>query len=1569
MANLLSWLGDRVKNVEDAVGGVANGVGQAVNGVGHAVGGAFQGGPPTAPQQGRNQPPQPVSAPRPFSTAVPTIAIPHMAVPHAPAPQAAPKPIAPPVPQQQNDLLHNAANFLNNNIVKPVVQDASKAYNTVAAPITGLTGAAMVGADNVFNGGRNANNLAAATKSAVNENVKNSFVPQDVAQGKATPAQFASDIAKTGIHLAPYAVPGGGALVDKLGTTVAEKVGGNIAGKVAGKVAQAGASGAIAAPTFAALNAGEQGVNSNFRSFDPNQAVKAGLASGATVAGMHLAGSAAKAGTSAITGRVNDITTQPGYSSQTGSIKVPNVPKASDATTNRTQSTQTQGTGEQPGIPQTPQLNGQTQSNTARSSDQTSVVQNAPLASKPPRVQLATQKPLSPEQSTSNPTYSSTNNTISPPKGQVPATTLPTTQRGFTGSVKSSNEVSAGTKKAVSGSYIPQDNASLVDNSQKLTGKNLNTSTDQIMSNLNQKEGNVTPQHISDAISVAKAHDAAGNYETAGNIYNKLAQHGTAAGQKVQAFSLLSNRTPQGLHYSAVKALNKAGVEPTPELTSKLSNAVDNIKAAKPGSNDHYMAVQNLVKTVNDNIPRSKADAAFGIWRAGLISGPETAAKVIASYGAGLPADMLSRPISAAVDKVTSLVTGKRGITYNPITDTKNFASGYKRGVQAMPLKMRTGIDAQNTGGFEPTMGKSTKMTGYEKFVTRLHGSIPKPVGAGTYDMNIAEMARTEAINKGLKGADKQAFIDNLTKNPTKAMQDTARLESEKNTNSNTTALGRGASMVQKLPGGKILAPITRVPSAIGTKALVDMSPLGYLKAGKQLINALPNTKGKFDQRAFSTAMGKATVGTGIAAGGAGLMAAGRMTLAAPSDPKEKALNQAQGIPNNSIYVGGTVTKDAGGVFHREGGTWVSLNATGAPGITAGIGGSYQKAASHGADVPGAAGTALLSGAKLLADQPYLKGPSDFTAAIGNPTQKATTYINSTAGSLVPGFVSQTATGTDTTARMPATDIPTTIQSKIPGLREGLTPQLDAYGKPIPGANPSGSIAGGIAGAFNPFMPSNARNQNDPATTEIQRLYNLQGTQGPDISAATTIQGQPTKQYTSDQVQQFIKDSGSNIQARLNNLVKDPNYQKLSDAQKTQTINKAITAIRQATAVMAPTTGYLPSGPTKQNFLDTIVNYAKAFGTDPIAAFNDITNGQSIIGTAGGGILVQRAGVSSTSALINSRGGGNQNGVPLQLDHFIPLEIGGTNAVSNLQLITKAQDDANNAAENYLGTQLKNGAIDMKTAQNLITGYKNGSINGQQLYSQAGGKGTSTVPNPTAQPPITGASVTNGKKQSPLVKAAAANPTTFGTTATSKTGKGTLTATAAPSDPKAMYQQKLSKFNDAVKAGTLTSAQQFSQKQALAREAVTQNFSPNITQLYSMSKKSLANYLNANPSTAKDTVAQLNALDSQLTSSGVISTPKFKNGVSTSTGTGGRRSSGGSRASKVKTFSVKPYLTASNHIKVPKVAKVPSFSKSGPVKMPTFKIPKISGKPSMGIKPPTGLKVKAKNSFSNNSTV
>ena len=709
------------------------------------------------------------------------------------------------------------------------------------------------------------------------------------------------------------------------------------------------------------------------------------------------------------------------------------------------------------------------------------------------------------------------------------------TPRGFTSSVQESNEVSPQVQKAVQGTYTIKPNEALAS-----AGKPVNT----ILDTLSQKT--ISDQDVADAIATAKSEDAKGNFANATQIYDKLAPQLTEAGRTVQAASLLENRTPQGLLYSSVATLKKAGVDLTPEINNDLEGLVNGVKNTLPGTPEKSMATQQLVQYVNNKIPRSLPNTIAGIWRAGLLTGPETVAKVIVSHSLTTPFELASQIPAELADRMMSLVTGKRSMT----ATLQGGAEGFAKGVGALGTKITKGLDVPNTGGFEQDFNSGTAQTAYEKFVQNVHGALPKPAFSARFNIALNDQALTEATNQGLKGAEKDAFVQNFVKNPPQPAIDEANKLGQIATNQQQTSLGKAASAIQKwnvggIPVGKFLAPFTRIPTAIGVNGLWNYTPFGI---GSEVVKAVQS--GVFDQRTLAQAFGRSATGTTVMALGALLGENGLATLKAPADPKERALWDLQGKQPNSINIGGK---------------WISLNAMGGLGLVLGIGaGLGQALKQKPGDVTGAIENGLAAGGGVLADQPYLQGIAGVGQALNDPSRYGQSLFNSTVGSVIPAASSQIARGFDTVQRTYPSSLVGKFQSEIPGARETLPPQLNLYGQTMPGSNPSATPIGGVIGTVNPFYPSTAKS--DPLSTELQRLYDSQGSSGsPSIgeqSPNQTINGVKTK-LNSGQLQTLIAQEGPQVKQQLTGLIQDPAYQSLSDEDKTNAINSVLNSVRQ----------------------------------------------------------------------------------------------------------------------------------------------------------------------------------------------------------------------------------------------------------------------------------------------------------------------------------------------------------------------------------------------------------------------
>lgn len=766
--------------------------------------------------------------------------------------------------------------------------------------------------------------------------------------------------------------------------------------------------------------------------------------------------------------------------------------------------------------------------------------------------------------------------------------------RGVTASIKGSNQIAPEIKGLISDNrYFKKTNQQTIEASRKAIDETgLSSATAKSLKDLGQSKGRVTQQQISHAIEVFRAHSAAGSlakvagdvkaadahFGFASEIGDKLAQVGTTAGQKAQIFATLARQTPEGRLYAVQRALKNAGIEIKGNVRTTVEKDMADLMKTKEGSPERFLAEQKLADHAIQFIPRDKLTAFLELVRAGLISGPTTAFKVLFSQPFSGAQSLLRLIPSAAFDATRAAITGgerTQGLSL------RGLGRDIKAAKSATATKLKSGLDTQYSGSFrrsfEDTLRLGHHQTPFERGIFRLHGAIQKPTAVIVRGRVLAGLAKAQGLNRGLKGNELKNFVDNYIKNPPSdaykhavqegdkainkektASYEQALHEGEVSVNQQRTALGSAAGELQKFgrtkPGaagpGMLIAPITRVPGAIGTNALYDYSGVKFIK---DVVYDGIIKKGQNPDFAnqIATDFGKAVVGAGgVMALGAVLGATGHITPAAAEGSKQAALNKAEGKPNGSINIPGT---------HF----WITLGAMGPVGIELQMGAGYGRGTSKGNPI-GGIGQSLAAGGQELINQPYVQGIQNIANALQNPKQFLPSEATSLATEPIPAFLSQTASGTDTKARqINYGSVSDVAKSKIPGLRETIPAQSDVLGGQNKGQNISGGVFGGLMGTLDAFRPSITKNANDPALKEIDRLVKtLPSTDSPAISAplrTQSINGTNVK-LNDKQLANYTQTRGQIIHTGVTNLVQTPAYKNLNDTQKASQINKIITA-------------------------------------------------------------------------------------------------------------------------------------------------------------------------------------------------------------------------------------------------------------------------------------------------------------------------------------------------------------------------------------------------------------------------
>lgn len=737
----------------------------------------------------------------------------------------------------------------------------------------------------------------------------------------------------------------------------------------------------------------------------------------------------------------------------------------------------------------------------------------------------------------------------------------------FTESVKTSPEVSDEVKAMVSGEHEVRNTENLIKQVQGEIKQSLDKTTSNVLKELSVENGKASDTSLARAIEVAKSHDELGTKEgqdMAAAILDQVAEHGVAAGRAVQILSMIARRSPVGLRNKAFRDLKKAGVELTPKLKDEIQGHINTIKGMEDGKlKDFQIAV--LQKAIAKHVPQSKIDQAVSLWKADLLSGVKTqqgnaisnATLFIMKKIADVPATVIDQIISVGTHQRTKTLTF-RGLL-------SGTGEGFKNGWQTL----RTGIDMRGIGDkfeqhaeinlgnkiFQKVLGDPANI------VFRGMNAADQPFWYSNLKNSLYDLAKADGLNKGLRGRQLLDHMNKTVQNPPEEMLRVATTEANKSTLAFDTIAFKGVSAIHKgieqMPGvpdatkklaiaaTNVLAPFTRVPTAFLSRT-VDFTPLGI---GREMFEQIAS--GKFNQRKLSQAIGEGLTGTGVIVLGINLTQQGKLSGDYPkNDAKEQARWKAEHITPNSIRMDNG--KDGNGNPKYK---WISLNYLGSVGLLFNAGMNYQHAVASGGNGAEGVGQAIAGLGQGLFNQSFVQGMSNFSDAVKDPARFGSKFVNQTAGSIIPSIINDIAAATDPMQREVKT-AGEAIQGRIPGARQGLPAKMDVFGNDL-------GVAGGTQlETLDAFKPSN--DNHNPLLNELDRLQQA----GKD----TTIFPTPDKNITVDkqtiklteaQTHEFNKSWGQAVQKTWNEVVASPEYAKLSDLEKKQTLERAMVSIKR----------------------------------------------------------------------------------------------------------------------------------------------------------------------------------------------------------------------------------------------------------------------------------------------------------------------------------------------------------------------------------------------------------------------
>lgn len=693
---------------------------------------------------------------------------------------------------------------------------------------------------------------------------------------------------------------------------------------------------------------------------------------------------------------------------------------------------------------------------------------------------------------------------VATPAGETAVTPGVGQSRYISKTIPDSEFVGTDTKalvKNADGSYQKTSNALRADQSlQQLDAEGTLPFAQKVSSRLEGQH--ITDQTVFDAQAAAQALEKVGTPEAlqqATDIYSKVSQHLTKAGQTVQAAAILAKQTPQGLRFTAQRQLENAKVELTPQIQKELDDHIKAVEAAPKGSPEEGIARDNVQYFVAQHIPSSAGDKIVNFWRAGLLTSPTTTGGALAgNLAQTIQRKLVTNPIATLADRVIALKTGKITSDFAaPGVATKEGAKAVK--VLASKQYRKTGYDpltAAQEGdkyshgaptNYGPTpLGKA--VSGYVNGVYKVMGAADLPFRHAAYAESLSSMARSEAKTQGLKGAEFDSFVKDFMDQPPVAAKEQAVKESKAAVFANDTALGTAASSAStalKNAGHhnaaafvNFLVPFSKVPSAVATKVITS-TPLGTAgEIVKQIVKV--SKGGKFDQRAMAKAIGEGTTGVPIIGAGYALGQSGAVTGGYPSDPIERAQWVAEGKQPNSVKIGDR---------------WYSLNYIQPFATLLATGAKIAEAEKSGVDTGEVVSQALAATGQSLLSQSFVQGLSGAIDAVKNPTAYAGKFVASTAGGVIPNFIRAAASATDPNQREVSGALQGIIAG-IPGARENLKAKTNEDGSVITAKdNPANQF-------LNPLKPSIAKQTNNTALYQeaVQPARNLKAVRTREVN-------------------------------------------------------------------------------------------------------------------------------------------------------------------------------------------------------------------------------------------------------------------------------------------------------------------------------------------------------------------------------------------------------------------------------------------------------------------------------------
>lgn len=784
--------------------------------------------------------------------------------------------------------------------------------------------------------------------------------------------------------------------------------------------------------------------------------------------------------------------------------------------------------------------------------------------------QSKTQQPIS------SPVSDSVGTQVGVPAGQTSQSSLGTEslnksipQRGFAESVQSNKKTPAEIKPELEKiRYEPIANADIMAQADKIIKSSESKALDFAKNNTDTTANSVSLKLIEKYLDQ-------GRFSEANDLITAVSPRFTKAGQEIQILSTYGRLTPTGAIKYAQTLINQAN-KANPRLNLKLTEAntkiitefANKVQSLPEGSRERVVATAQLMQKISDQIPSTIGKKIATIQTMMQLLNPKTAVRNILGNTIFTGAENVSDVFATGIDRVTSLITGKRSKVLPSLSaQGKGFGKGLKEGYQDAMLGIDTSggvssqFDIKGKTFTDPILGTLEKALNIELRVP------DRAAYTAAFEGSLNNQMRAGGVTKATPEMIEIAHADGLYR----TFQDNSRLAQifsgiKKTLNKIGTPDG-------KFGLGDFVLKYPKTPANILSRGL-DYSPAGFVKGVYEGVR--PFISGQpFNQKQFVESLSRAMTGTGLIAAGYVLAKNGIISGKNDKDYDISSVKRTTGQGAFKMNVSALARYFQSGGQKQDdqnGDTLVSYDWAQptsiqvAMGANSALGGSAEDIASIASDN-------LQAGVDTLTGQSMVKNLMDYAGGVKDKGFVGATQdmvLNSATG-FIPSVLRQSSNVFDPTQRSTYAETPGGVainkaKATIPFLRNTLEPKLDVFGKEMP--NYEGS---GLQRMFDIFVNPAfvTKIQENPAAKEVIDIYQRSGltTQAPRVAdSKIKINGQDIK-VSPQQYTEYQKYIGTKTDKTFNSLMTDPLFMKSSDEEKAKFLQGVLTDINSAAKI------------------------------------------------------------------------------------------------------------------------------------------------------------------------------------------------------------------------------------------------------------------------------------------------------------------------------------------------------------------------------------------------------------------